>query len=345
MYQLIKFFIENTKFTLVLILMVVMAGLMSLKNIKVESFPAVDFAIATISTVYPGASPIEVETKVTKPLEDEIRMVSGLKDVRSISQAGRSFIVVRLDMDNVNIREVMVNLQQAINRVSNLPPELPERPLFTEVKSNEFPVIEMALVGSNLNRQRDQLAETLQDEIENIDGVLTVRLSGQKEREFVVNVDQHKMDQAYFSLDQVTQHIINEHVNSPAGDLVDSTKQHLVRMIGEPQKVDDLGLSYLRSNFTGKAVQLKDIAEVKDGMRDPEVLTRINGKEATLLIILQKGGSDTVKLVDDINAKISDLKKVMPKGYELQTYLNIGDKIINRVNILSNNALAGLLFV
>lgn len=345
MLGLIQFFVNNTKFTAVLTFMVFMSGLLAINSIKRESYPSVDFAIATVTTIYPGASAAEVEAKVTKPLEDDIRSVSGIKDVRSISQAGRSYIVIRADMNNVNVREVMSDLQQAVNRVSDLPSELPEQPLFTEIKSNEFPVIEMTLIGSNKNRKRDQLAEQFQDELENITGVLNVRLTGNQNREFSVLVDQKEIDKNYASLSQVVNHILTSHQNIPAGTLLDSDKQHLVRVVGDPQNADQLAQSYLRSNFTGKAVQLKDIATVEDGMREADILVRANGEPGTLLIITQKGGADTIKLVNELEEKIAEFKKIMPEGYRIHIHFNEGTKVIQRVSVLSVNALSGLLLV
>jgi multidrug efflux pump subunit AcrB len=107
---------------------------MGLKQINAESFPSVNFAMVTIETRYDGASAKDVETKITKPIEDEIRTVSGLKDVRSVSQAGRSKIVVRVDMDNpkVIVKDVMTDLQKVIDRAKDLPGDLREKPKFTE---------------------------------------------------------------------------------------------------------------------------------------------------------------------------------------------------------------------
>lgn len=125
-----RFFIDNSKFTVVLSLFVVVFGIGGLLRLNAESFPAVDFAMAQVTTSYDGASPEDVETKITKPLEDEIRSVSGIKDVRSVSQAGLSKILIRADIDNVNVPEVMADLQRAVDRVNDLPPISASGPLF-----------------------------------------------------------------------------------------------------------------------------------------------------------------------------------------------------------------------
>lgn len=157
MRNLSHFFIANPKLTFVLTLFLIIFGLLGIKKMNAESYPSVDFATAIIETEYYGATPEDIEVKITKPIEDEIRTVSGLKDVRSVSQAGRSKIVVRVDMDNpkVIVKDVMSDLQKAIDRAKDLPVDLREKPKFTEIKSEEFAAIEIAVVGSNENRQRD----------------------------------------------------------------------------------------------------------------------------------------------------------------------------------------------
>ena len=123
MTALFRFFLDNKKFTLVLTLFMIIFGLGGLKRLNSESFPAVDFAMATVVTTYDGASAEDIETKITKPIEDEIRAVSGLKDVRSVSQAGLSTIYIRGDIDNVDVPRLMADLQRSVDR-AELPTDL-----------------------------------------------------------------------------------------------------------------------------------------------------------------------------------------------------------------------------
>src|SRR3989344_2478524 len=161
MRKLAHFCITNPKLTFVVTIFLIIFGLLGIKKMNAESYPSVDFATAIIETEYYGATPEDIEVKITKPIEDEIRTVSGLKDVRSVSQAGRSKIVVRVDMDNpkVIVKDVMSDLQKAIDRAKDLPLDLREKPKFTEIKSEEFAALELAVVGPNNDRQRDIIAD------------------------------------------------------------------------------------------------------------------------------------------------------------------------------------------
>ena len=128
---------------MILMVFMVIFGIRGLLKLNSESFPAVDLGTAIITTVYPGAGPKEVEEEVTKPIEDEIRTVRGLKDVRSVSQSSLSKFTVRVDIDYYDVKEVMDDLQKAVQRVADLPPDILEMPRFQEINSEEFPAINL----------------------------------------------------------------------------------------------------------------------------------------------------------------------------------------------------------
>ena len=171
----IKFFLDNHKLTLILSFMLVVFGLMGMMKLNSESYPSVNFATATIETRYDGATAKDVETLITKPLEDKIREVSGLKDVRSISKSGFSKIIVRADMNNEDEEAVLDDLQKAVTSVSNLPPDLREDPDYNEINSEEMPAIEMAIIGDNTGRARDLMVDLLKEDLEDNKRVLNVR--------------------------------------------------------------------------------------------------------------------------------------------------------------------------
>ena len=198
-----RFFLENNKFTTILSVGLVLYGVMGLRRMNTEGYPQVDFAIATITTIYKGASAEDIEVQITRPIEDEIRRVSGIKDVKSISQANLSKIVIRVDIDNVDTPTVMDDIQRAIDRVQNLPPNLEEKPLFEEIKSEEFPIFEIAITGPNESRQRDIIAENLKEDIEESKNVKNARLVGHHEREFSIKLDHQRMLEQHIGINEI----------------------------------------------------------------------------------------------------------------------------------------------
>lgn len=345
MNQLAKFFIENYKLTLVLSAFVVVFGVMGLLRINAESYPAVNFAMATITTSYDGASAEDIETRITKPIEDEIRTVSGLKDVKSISQPGRSIIVVRADIDNIVVEKVMGDLQRAIDRVSNLPSDLRDPPTFTEIKSEEFPVIEIAITGSNKNRRRDLAADLLKEEIEDNKSVLGVRLVGYHARAFMIELDAEKLEKNYIGIDEILAAITKRNVNIPGGKLEAPGAQTLIRIEGKITNAADIENITVRAQFSGRAVYLKDVATIRDFQEDSGVRTAYNGEEATLLIVNKRGGTDTIALVNDVDQKIESFKKKYDNQLSFNIYANEARRVENKLSVLSSNAITGLVLV
>lgn len=346
MKQVASFFIKNSKFTIVLSFGALIFGLQGLSNMNSESYPAVDFAQATVVTPYEGASAEDIETKITKPIEDEIRSVSGIKDVKSVSQTGLSTIVIRADIDKVDdVQNVMADLQRAVDRASGLPTDLQEDPIFTEIKSEEFPVLEIAVVGSNENRLRDLVADALKEDLEDNKKVKSARLTGYAPRRFQVKLDRKKLIQYHIGINEVLEKINQRNVSIPGGNLKSDTSQFLVRLEGKVQNAKDLGNILVRSNFVGKKIYLKDIAEVRDSEEEIKTKTRYNGEEATLVIVTKKGGSDTISLVSEVEGKIEDFREKYKDQLKFKIYNNESAKVENRLDVLTSNALSGLVIV
>jgi multidrug efflux pump subunit AcrB len=347
MRNLAHFTITNPKLTFVVTLFLMLFGYVGIKKMNAESYPSVDFATAIIETEYFGATPEDIEVKITKPIEDEIRGVSGLKDVRSVSQAGRSKIVVRVDMDNpkIIVKDVMSDLQKAIDRAKDLPEDLREKPKFTEIKSEEFAALEIAVVGPNNDRQRDLIADALKEDIEDDKNVKAVVLEGYREREFEINLSRAKLDQYHIGVDEVLQKIGARNVNIPGGELEKEGTQKLVKVDGKIQTAEELANTPIRSTFSGQVILLKDIARVVDGQQKPRNLTRYMGEEATLLTVQKKGGADTLKLVDNVRPLLKRYEEKYEGKADFIIFNDEGERVAAKLSTLSSNAVTGLLVV
>lgn len=347
MRKLAQFFIENAKLTIVFSLFLILFGWQGLSIMNAESYPSVDFATAIIETEYYGATPEDIEVKITKPIEDEIRTVSGLKDVRSTSQAGRSKIVIRVDMDNpkVIVKDVMGDIQRAIDRTKDLPTDLREKPKFTEIKSEEFAAMEIAVIGDNTNRSRDLIADALKEDIEDDKNVKAVNMDGYREREFEIKLFRKKLDQYHIGVDEVLQKIGNRNTNTPGGELETASAQRLVKVDAKIKSAEELGNTPIRSTFSGGILYLKDVAEVIDGEEEPRTLSRYMGEPATLLTVQKKGGADTLKLVAGINPVLKRYEDTYKDKAKFVIYFNEGENVEAKLATLSGNAVSGLIVV
>lgn len=345
MKSLAQFFVDNHKFTIVLSFFLAVYGGMGLMKMTAESYPAVSFATAIVTTVYDGASAEDMEIKITKPIEDEIRTVTGIKDVKSTSQASLSTIVIRVDMDNVDdVDEVMSDLQKAVDRVTDLPSDLKDPPNFQEINSEEFPVYQIAVKGSNENRMRDVISDLLKEDIEDIKSVKGITFDGFSERMFEITLNREKLSDLHIGIEEVIGKLKARNVNVPGGNIENINEQKLVRVEGKVENIEELGNVLIRSNFSGQGVYLKDIATIKDGAEEKKVITTHNGAEATLMTVAKKAGADTIAMVDKIKEKVKTFKKNYP-DYDFEVYNNEQKKVINKLEVLSSNAISGLLLV
>lgn len=345
MNQIIKFFLENHKLTLILSFMMVVFGVMGFFKLNAESYPTVNFAMAQITTRYDGATAKDIETKITKPIEDKIREVSGLKDVKSVSKSGLSTILVRVDMDNEDEEEVLDELQKAIKEVNNLPSDLRDDPAYMEINSEEFPAVELAIIGNNTGRARDLMVDTLKEELEDSKKVKNVRPVGFKKRQFNIRLDEKKLELYHIGLEEVLQKVRGRNVDIPGGDLENNGYRQLIRVEGKVRSAKELGQLVVRSNFSGKKVLLSDIGDVIDGEEDGETLASFDGKESTFLIVNKKGGADTLALVAEVDAIIERFRKQYEGQFEIVVYNNEGDKVRKKLDILASNAISGLILV
>lgn len=326
--------------------MFAVVGILGSRMLQREAFPPVNFATVVVSTFYPGASPEEVADKITKPIEDELRGIGGIKDVRSTSQSEQSSVKIRIDIDDANPKEVVNDIQRAVQRATaKLPPDLLESPLVMEIKADEIPVLELAIVGSNEGRSRDRLAEDLKEDLEDVAGISSVRLSGYRERQIQILLDPKKLQANLVGIAEITRALSSRIKDIPAGFTRNNQSISQVRLVGKittPSEVEDL---VVRSNDSGRALKVKDLGRVVEGSEQASVLVRIDGEAATLLVATKKQGSDALTAINQMKTSLAGFEKNLPDGYRIVIYNDEGRRIENRLNIVFYNAIGGLLVV
>jgi multidrug efflux pump subunit AcrB len=346
MNRIFKFFIDNWRFSFLITVLTVIVGAVSLDILRKESFPPVNFAVVSVSTIYPGATPEEVQDKVTREIEAELRGIDGIKRVRSTSRSETSEIVIEIDIDNTDTQVVVSDIQKAVQRAKGqLPTEILEEPRVLEVKAEEIPVYEFALIGPNQDRKRDKLAEQIEDRLDDVPGVLDARLSGQSQKELQISVNPTKLRQNQLSLTEIVATLSAQIKNTPSGLVDDSEKISYVRVVGKQTDPENLEKIALRTNDFNQSVVVGDIAQVKYSYNRPNVIARVDNQEATLIVVTKKGRSDTIELVNNVKTQIEKIKTTLPEGYQIVVHNDEGMRVENRLNIVNFNALSGIIIV
>lgn len=346
MKNIFSFFIDNWKFSFLVTVFVLIGGVLGLGLLQKESFPPVNFAVVVISSVYPGASSEEIHDKVTKVVEDELRGIEGIKDVRSISQNNYSSITVRIDIDGIDSRDVVSDIQKGVQRArSKLPAEVTEEPTVLEVNAKEIPILELALSGPSNLREREKLADILKESLEDVKGVSNVRFSGYQEREVQILLNRSSLNKYGISLSEVFQTLSSQVKNIPSGYVDNKEQIGLVRVVGKNTSIEALEKLIVRSNDAGNSIRVSDIGVVKEGGKRPEVMASLNGEDATLLVVTKKADADAIKVLNGMYDKIEKFKKTLPKDIKLTSYNDEGLRIKNRLDIVNFNAISGMIIV
>jgi multidrug efflux pump subunit AcrB len=344
MREAFRFFVSNHRFTNFSMIIVVVWGILGLLSLKRESFPPVNFARVQVLTYYPGASAQEVDERVTRKIEDELRKVTGIKDTTSLSQAGRSEIDVRIDMDAYDVQEVTDEIYRAAQAAQDLPPDLLSDPKVIEIKAEEIPIFEFALLGGD-ERARYDSALRLRRQLEDLKAVASVSMQGYRKREYQVRLDPAAIRRGIVGIGEVYD-ALGKRVNDiPAGFIRQNSTLEQVRLVGKSSDVQELADIVLRSNEGGRTLRLRDVGRVVEASEDPTTLVSYNGAPAVLFTITKKGTSDIIDTVRDVRASLDRFSAELPEGYKIAVYNDESVRVQDRLDIVVGNAWQGLILV
>jgi multidrug efflux pump subunit AcrB len=342
---MIAYFLRNSKVVALITVMIVIGGIMSLFSLRRESFPNVDFAQAVIKTFYPGATPEDVEIQVTTKIEDALREIEGIKQVRSVSQEGYSELKISVDIDNVDSREVLDEIQRAVDKVTDLPKEILDPPLFAEMKTKNMPVLEVSVMGNVDERELRRYADYLESIFELNSKVAAINKIGYRDREYRVFVDPLKMERLHISFAEVIRAVGAANINTPGGIFESRPTKMAVRTIGEIKNINELLDIVVRTNLSGQIVKVSDIATVEDTYETPRVLAKTNGKPSILLVVMKKEHADIISLTEELKAAAKKFGESLPEGIEVLVSNDESKRTRNRLDIITMNSILGFVFL
>ncbi len=347
--SLIRFTLKNSLLFNLLTAMVLIVGILKSVNMRREAFPSVDFDIVTIRTVYPGASPREVEQYVTERLEEEIESVDGVDEFNSVSIEGMSVITVQLDMDRRQVeKDKTVNeLQRAVDRTRDLPEDLPDPPIVQSIESKKFPVLDLGLAGDMSYTELYAYADQLKERVEELPDVDRVTWQAKREREYWVELNPARLDQYEIGLGFVIGALAARNINLPGGAIKTPDGEILVRTIGEvdnPQEIEDV---VLRTNDAGVALLIRDVGTVRETFAETNRVNRTNGMPSIMLsIVIDSEKGDIIRMVDASKLVIEDFLDSINDPRVSVAYVNDMSYFVrNRLGVLLNNGGLGILLV
>lgn len=301
-------------------------GLQSLSFMPVELFPRIDFPFITVITVYPGAGPREIETLISKPLEEAVSSINGVRTVQSSSQEGVSVVALEFFV-GTDLDAASNEIRSRLDAARAVLPHEAQAPVLYKASVSSIPVLILGVSGSRPPDEVRQMAEdVIKDRLAKVTGVASVSIVGGQQREVKVEVDKARLQAYGLSINQVAQALTLENLNLPSGGIREGRQEYAVRTVGEFERLEDL-LDVRLSTATGAPVLLRDIARISSGFADRTELSRLNQRDSVGVVIQKQADANTVQVVSGVKHELDRLRPdlpgdvVMKVAYDQSTFL------------------------
>ncbi|MEZ5352775.1 MAG: efflux RND transporter permease subunit [Bryobacteraceae bacterium] len=315
MQKLARICVERPVFATMLVLFLVVLGLDSYRKLGVDFFPKVEFPMVTITTTLRGAAPEEVESQVTKRIEEAVNTVSGIDDLSSVSAEGTSLVTVQFVLE----KDPDVAAQEIRDKVARIVGQLPEDadpPVVDKLATDASPVLNLVVSSPRDLRETTKLVDDrIKKNLESLPGVGQVRFLGERIRQIQVNLDPSRMFAYFLNVDQIRTALATQNVEIPGGRVQQGSVETSIRTLGRIEKPSDFG-KVIVGTRNGSPVRLSDVAEVVDGYEEPRSLARLDGKPAVVLEIRKQAGTNTLAVINAVKGRVDELKPLLPGDFE-----------------------------
>ena len=309
--------IKRPIFATVMILVLVVLGVFSYRQLSVEMFPNVEFPIVSVVTTYTGASPETVEREVSKRIEEAVNQIAGVKHVFSTSREGVSSVVIEFRLEE-KVNDAAQEVRAKISSIRGDLPESIDEPIIQKLDFNAAPVAALAVNSTTLSpRELTTLVEKkVKKRFESVTGVGKVDMIGGQKREVTIELYPVRLDALKLGINDIVAGIRSENTNTPLGRITKENAEYPLRIEGKPELVEQ----YRRMTVTqrnGRPIKLEEVAQVSDGVEEKRKLALANGKPAIGLDIYKQSGGNQVALVDTVKKVMAKVQKELPSGVTL----------------------------
>lgn len=318
-------------------------GVITVMKMQREAMPSVEVDYVFVTTVYPGASPQEVEKLITIPIEDAIDTIDGLDTYSSGSRESVSFIFIELEPDLPNRDRVINEIAREVDKV-----DLPDDAENPEVKEFviEHALIEISFTGKGVpEKELRSYVDNFEDILKNIKDIGSINKVGYRDMEISIEVDPLNLENYYISLAQVIQSIRNQNVSLPGGKIKTGSKEIIIRTVGEIKTAREFNEIIIRTNSDGKYLRVGDVAEVKERFEEQQTIYKTDGKVSINIVPKKKKSGDIIRVVEKIKKEAEEFKKGLPENVSIDYLNDMSFYVKRRLNALIANGRIGLLLL
>jgi len=317
MQKLAEICIRRPVFASMLILALVVVGAAGYLHLQVDRFPSVDLPTVRVSARLPGASPAEMESQVSQPIEEALNTIEGIQELRSVNGAGSAFIVVTFELS----RDIDTAAQDVRDRVATVLRQLPEdmdQPTISKADTDQSPILTIALSGPRSQRELTEIADKIvKTHIERSLGVGEVNVIGGVERAINIWVDADHLAAYQIPITDVREAVQNQNANIPGGNVTGEFREQTLRTMGrltDSREFNDLAIA----TRNGSPIRVQDIGWAEDGTKEQRSISRLDGKPTVALEVLRQSGANTVAVIEGVKARLEELSTQLPTDIRVE---------------------------
>jgi len=336
----------NSPITTVLVFVAVMIlGVFSYMRLPIDQFPEMEPPYISVMTSYAGANSSEIETNVSKLLENSLNSVEGLKEITSTSKDNISLVTLEFEW-GYDLDEAVNDIRSSIDMVYDNLPDGVSRPLIFKFNTSSMPIMQYAITA---DESYPGLEKILDDQVINvlnrIDGIGNLSLGGAPKRYVYIDLDPQKLDAYGLSVEQVGNAISANNLNLASGSVKMGKEQYQLRVQSEYIESREMNDIVVTTTATGKQVYVRDLAQVRDTIKDVTLDEKINGRDGVRLIVMKQSGANTVQIAADVREELARIQKTLPPDIKIQNIYDSSTEIENAINGLIESVGYALLFV
>lgn len=309
--------IKRPVFTTMLIMSLVVLGIASWMELGIDLFPKVDLPTVTVTTRIQGASPEEIETQITKRIEEVVNTINGIDELRSSTIEGQSqvFATFLLEKDiNVAANEV----RDKVSAIVSLFPPGTDAPIIEKFDPDSSPIMAIIVSGKRSAREITEIADKkIKRTLETVKDIGAISMVGDRKREIQITVNPERLNAYNLSIQQVKDAIRKQNIEVPGGRITWQEKEEGLRTLGRIEKVSDFN-DLIVADLKGGPVRIKDIGAVIDGEVEPRTISRLDGNSAVSLLVRKQSGTNTVQVVEKIKERLNEIKTSLPQDIQIQ---------------------------
>ena len=342
MERIIKWFVHNSVAANMFMFFILIAGILTIPRIKMEVFPDISIDVISVSVVYPGASPKDVEDGICVRIEEKVQGLRGIKKISSTAIENYGVTSIEI-IPGENIDEILDQIKMQIDAINSFPNSA-EKPIVQKL-SKTSEVITVAVSGNIDEKSLVSIAEKVKDEIDALSEVTLTQMGGKKPREIAIEIPEKDLKKYGLTFSQLSNIIRLNSIDMPGGSINTSEGEILIRSIGQARDGTDYGNIPIKSLPNGSNLLLKNIANIKDHFSDIDLVQKFNGLSTILIRVYRTGNQSALKISDSVKNYVSKLNQTLPSGIEVNTWNDEARILQGRIDLLTKNAYLGLFLV